>query len=444
MYSNMTFSQSWLVDFLSNESIILINQHNIYIENGLWQYNYGDHWNDLSSIPFNAGVKLGSNSQVRYRMLSPQYGLRLLYYSVDNTKKTVGDIILASDFQNIKNAVMFIHPIPFNSNFSVLSNLKIYKLNKDDYWNKGILLNEIVYLHSPFNVNLQSIPNEYTNKIPSFYLNSFYQSLEKFELSRPVGVIAENFKEFGRLEVEVQTQYGLQSFDSQQKKYFSLDYNNSKLVFRPKENFYGTLNISIKFCNCFSDEKIVISKIVTLMIIVYPINDSSVNPTGMFYLPPIGFNLTDEPNYGFTITQLVTFTKAYDVKKFTKIGIVVFKLPENKYGKWQYLKDDKWEEIIVNNTLDMLNVNYSALAIETVLNLFYLNNYERIRFNLNGDILWKISDAYQLAFLGFSFWNNQENISTGKFSFITCLLFIMFLHSPAFIGLFCNFCIKTK
>ncbi|XP_065649298.1 uncharacterized protein LOC100202590 isoform X4 [Hydra vulgaris] len=413
MYSNMSFSPTWILNVLSHKPIILINHFDIYDGNGSWQYNNANQWQNLSSIPQNFGVKLDSHTLMRYTLYSPQYGLRLLYYTVDNSKWKVGNIVPSTDFKAIKIAAIFIHPSIFNSSFSLLSNSKVYQIKKDDYWNEGFQLNELFKLYSPLKVIPNPIADEYIKIIPYYHLNLFYQSLEAFELFRPFGRIIESIQNLGRLEVEVQTKHGLLSFDSQQINYFLLDYNNSKVVFRPRKNFYGTLNISIEFYSCFFCEIKKPIKSVNIVIIVNPVNDSPINSSNTLYLPPIGFNLTDEPNYGFTIAQLVALSKGYDVERGNKIGIAVFKVPECKFGKWQHLKNRRWENIIVNNDLDILNVNLSKVSLDTVLNLFYLDNHEQIRFNLNGDYLWNVDSAYYLSFLGFSFWDMQDNVSIG-------------------------------
>ena len=413
MYSNASTSNAWFVSKISRGSVTIVNRYNYWESNGVWQYNYDGQWNNLSSVTLESGVKLDSKSLIRFHQNKPDYGLRMLYYYEDASESEVGENVTPENEYDMKVAYMLIHPTPVRSNFTVHEVNKTYVLLEDQYWNEGISISDFVSIHTPVERASDPIPYEFYSMIAPKELRTFYENVKKFEMSRPVAMIRKINKNAGRLGLEVDANTGRRLI-SVDRGYIPLDYDHARLMFRPKHNFNGNLTFDFEVCDCLAVDGATSSKYFSINITVLPINDSPVYKSRTPLLPPIAYNLTDEPNDGFTVGELIKFTNTYDVENGQDIGIAIYSLPlSSKYGKWQYLADGNWEDLVVVNKINPFKVDLHTLSPNMSINAFFFGKDQRIRFYVDGGHLWKFSVAMRQTFLGFSYWDRSDGITEG-------------------------------
>ena len=165
MYSTDSKSDIINATTLSGD-VVIVHRYNPMETYGGWQYSYDGKWNNLSSVPSESGVKLNSESNIRYRQSKSQYGLRQLYYYSDNSNEAVGKILSPKSSNDMKIALMLIHPKPVRSNIIIIDYNHTYTMNEDDLGKDGgILLSDLVTVESPVERIEQPIPHDYISML---------------------------------------------------------------------------------------------------------------------------------------------------------------------------------------------------------------------------------------------------------------------------------------
>ena len=470
MYASNQTSVSYSTTLLADSGIIgIVNMADSTQQAfGDWEYNYHGGWHRLSEMPAKLAVKLGRKSLIRY-VPKPgvgRYGLRILNFFEDTESENApGDFMAIPGKISMHLAMLLVHPVPVESNFIVNHQFEEemeYELMEDQKYGRGIPISRFVHAQSPVIWNPIPIPERYSHFINREDYRLFEESVQIFKMSRPVAKVNTDLSEIGRLKVVFNMDGGIYLLPT--GKYIPLDFKNSSLVFVPNQNIYGQFTIELSICHCLTGDEAGMQN-VTLPVTVYPVNDFPTVSSQTTLLPPIPFDNAEVSNNSFLISDIVGGF-AYDPENHEHLGLAIFSMPDNQeLGKWQYFDNnaDSWLDIVVENQLNPFKILQPYVVGEAVdgmkasgkkneefygyrlqknieyytseelqrqetgadekeayllnqgltLSMLLLENDQRIRFQLSGDVLWKRSDSLSRSFLSFAIWDGHDGLSSG-------------------------------
>ena len=396
---------------LPNRRVSFVNRHEHIEQQGTWQYKYNNRWHNLNDLPEEMAVSLDSNSQFRYHQRQADYGIRILYYFEDKANSVVGSRKTPQPEDEIKAAILLIHPTPISSDFTVHETSKVYQLREDEYDNKGISIYDFIHIHTPVKMYKEyPIPEYLSRYVPAKDMESFDRDLSLFQNSRPFIKIKTDFESFGELWEYLDGKKIYKIKDT-----ISVDFQDARLFFRPKRNYNGNFSINFQVFNSFllsSNNNI---NLFSLAIQVTPVNDPPSFTTWTPNFPAIGYNLTDEPNVGFTVEEFLQANGVYDLETGSDIGIAVYSTPHSTaIGYWKYYLNETWVNLTVVNKIDMFNLYSKGDNENSTVNVHLFESKQRLKFELNSDTHWNYITAVKDSSLGFSYWDKFDESDLGK------------------------------
>ena len=145
----------------------------------------------------------------------------------------------------------------------------------------------------------------------------------------------------------------------------------------------------------------------TFNVSVTPTNDQPEVETPRIFLPAIAYNVTNLPNAGKLVKDLLIQARASDIDE-DKLGIAIVQALNTSIGSWYYKSPSGvWTQVIVDNAeySDGLRGNVSAM----ILNSSYL-----LKFQMHDDdIFWNNVEASQQAKIVFLPWDGSDNATIG-------------------------------
>lgn len=386
MYSNDSKSMEMSLSMLEEDSIVLVNRRNENKETGVWQYNFDGKWTNLTSLPYETGVKLVSSSKFRYRQYKGQYGSRILYFYEDMSRVAPGARVSFQTTVDIKEAVMLIHPRATRVELTVSKQNATYMLNEDEYDNKGISLTNLFKMSTALNRVEEPVHPDYFHAIPSQVYSGFQHDLQNFELYRPYARVSPNYMSFGDLAVEVYTPHGFVRKPVNNE--LKLDHTYAKLVFTPRADYNG--NFSVDFVIRDAVKNISLPTKFTLRILVRPMNDPPIVSSNQFDFPPIPFNITNYENNGVSVSEIISASGVTDPESGTQIGVAISNGFGSSIGTWQINRGAFWVNLNLDHTTKV----------------FIASGDVRIRMNVTQDVIWRFSN--QRTFIAFRFWDKSD------------------------------------
>lgn len=409
-YNSTTSSDINVTYFTNDESIVIINRYDMTNDYGEWQYNYNGKWNNLSFIPFESGVILHSESQVRYIQTEKRYGLRELHFYADKSGEVSGQIVRPSENDNIKIAIMSIHPIVMRSNFTVHSDSITIALDEDDTSKSaGVLLSDLA---TP-DVTVEQVPLPYPRRlldsIPRYEKLAFQTSLVNFENSRPYIFVPQNLMYVGKFYIETIGENGQKAYKLVDD-HIHFDYPYAKLVFVPAENVNGVHRTTFKIYGAVYN--VAPPTMINITINITSVNDApTLTLSTKNVLPPIAYNLTKTPNLGFTVNELVQMSNVKDLESEKELGIAVAKYSSSGVGTWQYNNDGTWKDLTITQNNGQYPVRFFKGGKDLTQNVFLASGTDRIRLNLDdNNRLWRLRIR---PFILVSFWDKSDGLSKG-------------------------------
>ena len=412
MFSSNKSSEIFSINtLLPNRRVSFVHRHEPNEQQGTWQYKYNNRWHNLNDLPEELAVTIDSNSQFRYHQHKADYGIRILYYFEDESNSVVGSRKKPQPKDQIKAAILLIHPIPISSDVTVHETRKVYQLREDDYDNKGISIFDFIHIHTPVEMHKEyPIPEYLSQYLPAREMESFDRDLSLFHNSRPFIKVKTDFERFGELweYLDGKIMYKI-------KDTISVDFQNARLFFRPKWNYNGNFSIDFQVSNPFLLSSNSNKNLFSLAIQVAPVNDPPSFTTWTPNFPAIGYNLTDEPNIGFTVEEFLQANGVYDVETGSDVGIAVYRTPHSTaIGYWKYYLNETWVNLTVVNKIDMFNLHSRGDNENSTVNVHLLVGKQRLKFELNRDTHWDYITAVKDSSLGFSYWDQFDGLDLGK------------------------------
>lgn len=171
-----------------------------------------------------------------------------------------------------------------------------------------------------------------------------------------------------------------------------------KLVFTPKENFYG--NVTFKYQG--SDGYLYTNES-TVTIVIKPVNDAPVLTSNQT-LTSIDEDILDINNIGQTVASFITDGTITDVDGVAYKAIAITSV-DNSYGTWQYrLENGSWTNIS-NISGAKINLGSSALLLDSNSLLRFIPNenfyatstFEFRAWDKSSGVVGGVTDPYKLG-----------------------------------------------
>ena len=420
-FLNQTYSKTFKASVLTkSKKVYIFNQYDMG-----WEYGKNGSWYQLSKV-YGGGVVLSSSDSLRYSLNhTNSYGSKMLRYYVDQYDSLDANSYVP--FHESKIAVMMIHPVPLNASVSFIANGTL-TMEEDGYMNNEVFQSQMLSVHGNLSHARRYIPYEVEQlSLPAFAMHDLEKSIKAFEDSQPrVSIMSGaghhmswNIRRRNNFDAAAATHYSTEDYISRHHP-VTLGKGNASFVLYPQWNFHGNFSTTFKVCMfCHQPSHPRHKSIVfRIDVTVLPVNDNPERRHAMWMLPPIAYNLTNDPNDGFAVSQLAS-GNAKDPEQGSHLGIAVYTSSGNdeKYGYWQYFDQSNtlWKNLTVDNPgLNAFDLDPYELDPATSINVHLLEASTKIRFKLRGDVLWRKYQAYEKSFIGYSFWDMQDNMSEGN------------------------------